>query len=85
MNTPQEVVAFYVNRIKNARHPVEKRIIKDDLMLYYYRLTANECHAVEAAMRPYLDEIRAELVKEDPLLQRAEELLNRIKSRVPQS
>ena len=85
MKTPQEVVAFYVNRIENARHPVEKRIIKDDLMLYYYRLTDTECHAVDVAMRPYLDEVHAELVKTDPLLQRAEELLNRIKSHVPQS
>lgn len=85
MNTPQEVVAFYVNRIENAKHPVEKCIIKDDLMLYYYRLTDDECQAVDVAMRPYLDEVHAKLVKEDPLLQRAEELLNRIRSRVPQS
>ena len=85
MNTPHEVVAFYVNRIENAGHPVEKRIIKDDLMLYYYRLTDNECQAVDVMMRPYLEEVHAELIKTDPLLQRAEELLNRIKSRVPQS
>lgn len=85
MNTPQEVVAFYANRIENAKHPVEKRIIMRDLMLYHYRLSDDECNAVEEMMRPYLDEVCAVLIKDDPLLQRAEELLNRIKSRVPQT
>lgn len=85
MSTPSEVVAFYMQRIANANHPVEKRIIEKDLMLYYYRLSTSECDSVENQMRPLLDQCYQEHLKTDPLLQRAEELLNRVKSRVPQS
>ena len=85
MSTPTQVVAFYMQRIANASHPVEKQIIERDLMLYYYRLSSDECDSVEDQMRPLLDRCYQEALKTDPLLQRAEELLNRIKSRVPQS
>lgn len=85
MSTPTEVVAFYMQRIANASHPVEKRIIEGDLLLYYYRLSDDECNSVEKQMRTILDRHYQEALKIDPLIQRAEELLNRIKSRVPQS
>lgn len=85
MSTATEVVAFYMQRIANTNHPVEKRIIEKDLMVYYYRLSSDECDSVEEQMRPLLDRYYQEAVKTDPLLQRAKELLNRIKSRVPQS
>lgn len=85
MNSPTEVVAFYNQRIANAGHSIEKQIIEADLMLYYYRLSPDECDSVEEEMRPLLDQRYREHLKTDPLLQRAEEMLNRIKSRVPQS
>lgn len=39
-------VAFYLQRIRNASHPVEKRIINDDLFLYYHHLSGADCEAV---------------------------------------
>lgn len=85
MSTPKQVVAFYMQRIADASHPVEKRIIEKELMLYYYRLSSEECDSVESQMRPLLDRCYQEALKTDPLMQRAEELLSRIESRVPQS
>ena len=75
MNDPKDVVAFYLQRIENASHPVEKRIIKDDLFLYYYRLTVTECEDVRPLMQLLLDEKRIEMETSDPLLKRAGDLL----------
>ena len=75
MNDPKDVVAFYLQRIENASHRVEKRIIKDDLFLYYYRLTDIECEAVRPLMQSLLDEKRIEMEASDPLLNRAGDLL----------
>ncbi len=78
MNDPKDVVAFYLQRIENANHPVEKRIIKDDLLLYYHRLTDAECEAVRPQMQPLLDELQLEIQEKDPLMKQAGELLRRL-------
>lgn len=80
MNDPKEVVAFYLQRIKNASHPVEKRIIQNDLFIYYYRLTDAECEAVRPEMQPLLDEKRIEFEDKDVLLKQAGELLRRLEN-----
>ncbi|GAB2579295.1 hypothetical protein [Spirosoma areae] len=81
MNDPKDVVAFYLQRIKNASHPVEKRLIKGDLFLYYHRLTDAECEAVRLQMQPLLDEKRIEMEEKDPMLKRAGELLRRLEAK----
>ena len=78
MNDPKDVVAFYLQRIENAEGPMEKRLIKSDLFLYYYRLTDAECDAVKAQMQPLLAEKQLEMEAKDPLLKRAGELLRRL-------
>lgn len=80
MNTPEDVVAFYLRRIENAAHPVEKRIIEDDLLLYYYRLTEDECEVVRPLLQAVLDKKRRVLEVNDPMLKRAGELLERLKN-----
>lgn len=81
MNSPKEVVAFYLQRIEIANHPVEKRIIKSDLLLYYYHLTDAECESVRLQMQPVLDEKQAEMAANDSLLKQAGELLNQLASK----
>lgn len=80
MNNAQDVIAFYLQRIENASHLAEKRLIRDDLFLYYYRLTDSECETVRPQMQPLLDEKRAEMETNDPLLKQAGDLL-RLKPR----
>lgn len=79
MKDPKDVVDFYLQRIAQASHAVEKRIIKDDLFLYYYHLTASECEAVKAQMQPLLDEKQIEIEAKDPVLKRTGELLRKLK------
>jgi hypothetical protein len=85
MNDPKDVIAFYLQRIQNASHPIEERIIKDDLFLYYYRLSETECEDVRPLMQSLLDEKRIEMEAHDPLLKRAGELLHRLAAKQPTS
>ncbi len=80
MNNPKDVVAFYLQRIESASHPVEKQIINDDLFLYYYRLTDAECEAIRPQMQPLLDKKRIEMEAKDPLLKQAADLLRRLET-----
>ncbi len=81
MNSPAEVVRFYLDRIEKAPHPVEKSIIRRDLMLYQHHLTAEEAQSVDYLLRPLLDEIELEMIEKDPLLKRVHETLARLQNR----
>ena len=81
MNSPEKVVRFYLERIDKVPHPVEKAIIKSDLMLYHHRLSAEEAQSVDYLLRPLLDEIELEMIEKDPLLKRVHETLARIRNR----
>ena len=81
MNSPEEVVRFYLQRIEDAPHPVEKRILKRDLHLYHYRLTADDAKSVEVLMEPLMRELELIMIEKDPLLKRAHELLSAIEAR----
>jgi hypothetical protein len=81
VNSPEEVVRFYLKRIDEAPHPVEKRILKRDLHLYHYRLTADDAKSVEVLMEPFMRELELEIIEKDPLLKRAHEMLSAFKAR----
>jgi hypothetical protein len=81
MNSPEEVVRFYLERLDKVPHPVEKAIIKSDLMMYHYRLPVEEAQSVEHLLQPLLDEIELEMIEKDPLLKRVHETLARIRNR----
>ncbi|GAB3642892.1 hypothetical protein [Spirosoma arcticum] len=55
-----------------------------ELLRYHYFLSEDDKDSVAGVMKSTLDELDRVPMPPDPLLQRAEELLNRIKSRVPQ-
>ena len=63
----------------------EKSRAHIELLRYHYFLSEDDQASVAEVMKPTLDELDRIPMPPDPLLQRAEELLNRIKSRVPQS
>lgn len=81
MDNPEEVVRFYLQRIEDAPHPVEKRILKRDLHLYHYRLTADDAKSVEVLMEPLMQELELVMIEKDPLLKRAHEMLAAFKAR----
>jgi hypothetical protein len=81
MNSPEEVVQFYLKRIEEAPHPVEKRILRSDLNLYHYRLSKDEAKSVEALMEPLMRELELEMIEKDPLIKRVYETLAAIKAR----
>ncbi len=81
MNSPEEVVRFYLKRIAETLHPVEKRILKSELNLYLYRLTVDEAKSVEVLMEPLMKELELVIIEKDPLLKRAHELLSAIEAR----
>lgn len=63
----------------------EKSRAHIELLRYHYFLSEDDQASVAEVMKSTLDELDRIPMPPDPLLQRAEELLNRIKSRVPQS
>lgn len=81
MNSPEEVVQFYLRRIDEAPHPVEKRILKSELHLYFYRLSADDAKSVEGLMEPLMRELELKMIEKDPLLKRAHEMLSAIEAR----
>jgi len=83
MNSPAEVVAFYRQRIESTNHPVEKKIIENDLFLYYYRLADSEKETIRQQMKPFLDAKRADMEKVDPVLKRAGDLLDHLQKSEP--
>lgn len=68
-----------------ARTDQEKSRAHIELLRYHYFLSEDDRDSVAGVMKPILDELDRIPLPPDPLLQRAEELLARIKSRVPQS
>ena len=62
----------------------EKSRAHIELLRYHYFLSEDDKDSVAEVMKATLDELDRIPMPPDPLLQRAEELLARIKSRVPQ-
>jgi|GEM_PF-2604831 len=81
MNSPEEVIRFYLKRIEDASHPVDKRILKSDLHLYHYRLADDKAKSVEELMEPLMRELELVMIEKDPLQKRAHELLSAIEAR----
>ena len=77
--TTKEQVAAYFSQIALAQSDVEREKIKRALLKYHYFLPEVEKDIVEVEMEPMMEEIRQKLLPTEPLLQRAEELLNRLK------
>jgi hypothetical protein len=71
----EDLIDSYIERIDSAASPKEKQRITSDLILYYYRLSDENQEGVRPKMQPFLDAIGRELVKTDPLVQRAHQLL----------
>lgn len=63
----------------------EKSRAHIELLRYHYFLSADDQASVADVMKPTLDELAKIQSPPDPLIQRAEELISWIKSRVPQS
>ena len=79
--TAQEQVVAYLSQMALAQSTVEREKIKRALLKYYYFLPEVEKDIVETEMEPMMEEIRQKLLPTEPLLQRADELLNRLKMR----
>ncbi len=74
--TTKEQVVDYIRQIVSADSDRERLKAKNVLLKYYYFLPEVEKSVVEQEMEPFLEEIRLQF-QDDPVLQRAEELLNR--------
>ncbi len=85
MNDARQKIMDCLRRMEQATTPLERTVAYREMMTYHIFLPEEERVATEDLVRPYWDEIEKIPMPPDPLLQRAEELLNRIKSRVPQS
>lgn len=85
MNEARQKITNCLLRMEQATTPIERTLAYREMMTYHVFLPEAERLATEDLVRPYLDEIGKIPLPPDSLLQRAEELLNRIKSRVPQS
>ena len=85
MNEARQKIMNCLLRMEQAITPIERTVAYREMMAYHVFLPEPERLATEDLVRPYWDEIEKIALPPDPLLQRAEELLNRIKSRVPQS
>ena len=84
MNDARQKITEYLLRMERAATPIERTVAYREMMTYHVFLPENERLATEDLVRPCWDAIEKIPVPPDPILQRAEELLNRIKSRVPQ-
>lgn len=85
MNEVREKLISYITRMNEATTSAERSLLYREMMTYHYFLPDAERAATDDLMRPYWAEIEKIQLHPDPLLQRAEELLSRIRSRVPQS
>ena len=85
MDETRQKIKNCLLRMEQAATPIERTLAYREMMTYHTFLPEAERLATEELVGPYLDEIEKIPMPPDPLLQRAEELLNRIKSRVPQS
>ena len=68
-----------------AQTEQEKSKAHINLLRYHYFLSADDQASVADLMQPYLDELERVQLPPEPIIQQAEELLARIKSRVPQT
>ena len=85
MSDARQKVTDCLLRMEQASTPIEHTIAYREMMTYHLFLPEAERLATEDLVRPYWDEMEKIPIPPYPILQRAEELLNRIKFRVPQS
>jgi hypothetical protein len=84
MTEPQQTINLLLELKAQAQTEQEKSKAHIELLRYHYFLSADDQASVADVMKPTLDELDKIQLPPDPLLQRAEALLNRIQSRVPQ-
>lgn len=84
MNTIREQVTNYIVALNQAKSTTEHNIAYQALMRYHYFLPETDQTDVNDLMQPYLDTLAEIQLPPDPIIQRSEEILSRIKSRVPQ-
>lgn len=70
-----ELISTYLDRIQQATTERERKHIIDDLLLFYYRLDDEKQETSKSQMQPILDDLGRKLAQEDPLVQRAHQLL----------
>ncbi len=85
MTEAQQKINTLLTVKAQAQTNQEKSRAHIELLRYHYFLSEDDQASVVDAMKATLDELDKIPMPPDPLLQRAEELLNRIKSRLPQS
>lgn len=85
MSDARQKITDCLLRMEQASTPIEHTIAYREMMTYHVFLPEADRLATDDLVRPYWDEIEKITLPPDPVLQRAEELLNHIKSRVPQS
>ena len=85
MTETQRTINVLLTNKTQAQTDQEKSKAHIELLRYHYFLSVSDQASVADVMKPTLDELDRITLPPDPILQRAEELLNRIKSRVPQS
>ena len=79
MTAVEKVDAFIV-RMNQAESDAERSRIETDMLHYCYFLPKADWLDVQPQLDPFMEKIRQEILPNDPVLQRAEELLNRRKA-----
>ena len=85
MTDVRQQITDYIAQLNQAQTPDERSLAYRQLMNYHYFLPEAERLATDDLMRPYWDKLDKIQLPPDPLLERAQELLKRIQSRVVQS
>lgn len=84
MTKAQQTIDALLAAEAQAQSEREKSKAYIELLRYHYFLPESDQASVAEVMKPTLDKLDQIPMPPDPIIQRAEELLNRIKSRVPQ-
>jgi hypothetical protein len=77
--TAIEKVDEFLDLMNQAETDTDRGKIKTEMFRYCYFLPKADWQAIQPQLAPFVEEIRQELLPTEPLLQRAEELLNRLK------
>lgn len=85
MTEVQRTINRLLSYKAQAQTKQEKSEAHIELLRYYYFLSADDQASVADVMKNTLDELTSIQLPSDPIIQRAEKIISRIKSRVPQS
>jgi hypothetical protein len=79
--TAVEKVGDFLIRMTQTESETERSKIETEMLRYCYFLPKADWASVQSQLDPFIDKIGHELLPTEPLLQRAEELLNRVRMR----